>query len=124
MNPDQEACDAEVRSNARNHVPGDGRARSQCDRVRTADLDQVSAAAGKVLAHANVSSMKLEAFKQYYAPDRDIGVAGIAAKPTFELIQLQQDLIAAVAPFTVETGDSSAFSTTPDDRIINPSLID
>ena len=73
--------------------------------VRTADLDKVYAAAGKVLAHANVNAMKLEAFKYYYVPSGDIGVAGIVAKPTPELLKLQADIIAAVTPFTVETGD-------------------
>jgi hypothetical protein len=92
--------------------------------VRTADLDKVYAAAGKVVANANVTGMKLEAFKHYYIPDKDIGVAGIVAKPTPGLIKLQQDLIAAMAPFTVETGDSSAFFTTPDDPIIDPFLIE
>ena len=38
--------------------------------VRTADLDKVYAAAGQVLAAANVNAMKLEAFKYYYAPSR------------------------------------------------------
>jgi hypothetical protein len=84
--------------------------------VRTADLDKVYAAAGKVLAGAKVTGMKLEAFKHYYIPSKDIGVAGIVAEPTPELIRLQQDLIAAVAPFTVETGTWAAFVTTPDDR--------
>ena len=45
--------------------------------VRTADLDKVYAAAGKVLAAANVNAMKLEAFKYYYAPAGAVGVAGI-----------------------------------------------
>jgi phosphoserine phosphatase len=83
--------------------------------VRTADLDQVYAAAGRVLASAKVTRMKLEAFKHYYAPVQDTGVAGIVARPTPELLKLQQDLIAAVAPFTVETGTWAAFVTTPDD---------
>jgi hypothetical protein len=83
--------------------------------VRTADLDKVYAAAGRVLAGAKVTGMKLEAFKHYYIPIRDTGVAGIAARPTPELITLQQDLIAAVAPFTAETGTWAAFVTTPDD---------
>jgi hypothetical protein len=83
--------------------------------VRTADLDKVYEAAGKVLADANVASMKLEAFKYYYAPVGNTGVAGIVAKPTPELIKLQKDLIAAVAPFTVETGPWTAFVTTADD---------
>jgi hypothetical protein len=91
--------------------------------VRTADLGKVYAAAGKVLARAKVSGMKLEAFKYYYIPDRDTGVAGIVAKPTAELLKLQQDVIAAVTPFTVQTGTSAAFVTTPDDPVIDPALI-
>jgi len=91
--------------------------------VRTADLDKVYAAAGQVLAHANVTGMKLEAFKYYYVPTKDLGLSGIVAQPTPELLKLQQDVIAAVAPFTVKTGDSSAFVTTPDDPIIDPLLI-
>jgi hypothetical protein len=83
--------------------------------VRTADLDKVYSAAGKVLAVTNVNGMKLEAFKYYYIPVKDIGAAGIVARPTSELLKLQQDLIAAVAPFTVETGPWNAFVTTPDD---------
>ncbi len=53
-----------------------------------------------------------------------MGLAGIVAKPTPELLKLQQDVIAAVTPFTVPTGSSTAFFTTPDDRIINPLLIE
>jgi len=91
--------------------------------VRTADLDKVYAAAGQVLARANVTDLKLEAFKYYYIPSKAIGLAGIVAKPTPELLKLQADLIAAVTPFTVETGDSAAFVTTPEDPIIDPALI-
>jgi hypothetical protein len=91
--------------------------------VRTAELGQVYAAAGKVIAAANVDRMKLEALKYYYLPSNDIGVAGIVVKPTPELLKLQADLISAVAPFTVGTGTSAAFFTTPDDSIIDPALI-
>ena len=83
--------------------------------VRTGDLDKVYAAAGRVLTGARVTRMKLEAFKHYYIPIKDTGVAGIVARPTPELIKLQQDLITAVAPFTVETGTWAAFVTTPED---------
>jgi phosphoserine phosphatase len=92
--------------------------------VRTADLDKVYAAVGKVIASANVTGMKLEAFKYYYVPTGDTGVSGIVAKPTPALLKLQKDVIAAVAPFMVQTGDSSAFFTTPDDPNIDPALID
>jgi 2'-5' RNA ligase superfamily len=90
--------------------------------VRTADLEQVYAAAGKVIASHDVTRMKLEAFKQYYAPGGAVGVAGICAKPTPELLKLQADIIAAVAPFTVETGPIGAFTapqaTTAEDAML------
>ena len=92
--------------------------------VRTADLDKVYQAAGKVFAEANVAAMKLEAFKYYYIPTRELGLSGIVAKPTPELLKLQAALIAAIAPFAVPSGNSGAFVTTPDDRVIDPLLID
>src|SRR5881296_2235544 len=67
--------------------------------VRTSDLEKVYAAEEKVFAVANVNAMKLEAFKYYYAPGGAIGVAGICAKPTPEILKLQADIIAAVKPF-------------------------
>jgi len=67
--------------------------------------------------------MKLEAFKYYYMPSKDVGLSGIVAKPTPELVKLQANLIAAVAPFMVETGDSASFVTTPEDPVIDPFLI-
>jgi hypothetical protein len=92
--------------------------------VRMADLEKVYAAVGKVITNANVAGMKLEAFKYYYIPTKDLGLSGIVAKPTPELLKLQADLIAAVAPFTVPSGNSGAFVTTPDDRVIDPFLIE
>jgi phosphoserine phosphatase len=92
--------------------------------VRTSDLSKVYDAAGKVLASANVPGIKLEAFKYYYIPTKDLGLSGIVAKPTPELLKLQDDLIAAVAPFTVPGGNSGAFVTTADDRVIDPFLIE
>ena len=41
--------------------------------VRTANLEKLHAAVGKVLASANVTAMKLEAFKYYYIPSKDVG---------------------------------------------------
>jgi len=91
--------------------------------VHTADLDKVFAAAHKVLAAANVNAMKLEAFKYYYAPGGAVGVAGICAKPTPELIKLQADIIAAVKPFTVETGPIGAFTAPHDDPALDATII-
>ena len=90
--------------------------------VRTADLDEVYAAAEKVLADANITRMQLEAFKYYYTPGPGVGVAGIVARPTPPLLTLQQSLIAAVAPLTVETGPIGAF-TAPHDDPANDGLL-
>src|SRR5215510_2969896 len=92
--------------------------------VRTADLDRVYAAAEKVLASANVTRMKLDAFKYYYVPGKGIGLAGIVVKPTPELLKLQQEVIAAVAPFTMETGTMAAFVSAHDDPALDAILIE
>jgi membrane-associated phospholipid phosphatase len=91
--------------------------------VRRADLDKVYAAAEKVLAAANVSAMKLEAFKYYYAPAGATGVAGICAKPTPEILKLQAEIIAAAKPFIVQIGPIGAFTAPHDDPAIDAALI-
>lgn len=92
--------------------------------VRTADLDAVHEAAGKVIARTDVRGLRLEAYKYYYIPSGPIGLAGIVARPTPELRALQQRLIDAVAPYAVPTGGSDAFATTPAEPDIDPLLID
>jgi PAP2 superfamily len=91
--------------------------------VRTADLDAVYDAVGKVFSRDNVTAMTLEAFKYYYAPAGNVGVAGIVARPTPELLKLEQDVIEAVAPFTVETGTIGAFTAPHDDRATDAAMI-
>ncbi len=91
--------------------------------VRTVDLDKVYAAAYNVLVSANVNAMKLEAFKFYYAPAGAVGVAGICAKPTPEILQLQTDIITAVKPFTLETGPIGAFTAPHDDPATDVAII-
>src|SRR5712675_17476 len=75
--------------------------------VRTEDLDKVYAAVGKVFASSNVTGLKLEAFKYYYIPDKDLGISGIVIKPTPELLALEKQVIDAVTPFAVKTGTSA-----------------
>lgn len=79
--------------------------------ILTENLDNVYAAVGKVFASANVTGLKLEAFKYYYIPDKDLGLSGIVIKPTPELLKLEQQVIDAVTPFAVKTGTSAAFVT-------------
>lgn len=92
--------------------------------VRTADLDRVYAAVGKVLAEEKPTTWKLKAYKYYYIPWKDIGLAGIVVEPTDELIRYQKKLIDAVTPFTVEKGTAAAFVTTKEDPDINEPTID
>ena len=91
--------------------------------VRTADLGKVYAAVGKVLAVANVNAMKLDATNRYYLPAGELGIAGIVAKPTAELLKLQADIIAAVAPFTAATGSISAFTAGHENAAIDTMMI-
>jgi phosphoserine phosphatase len=91
--------------------------------VRTADLDQVYAAVGTVLADADVKAIKLQAFKYYYAPTGEVGVAGICARPTPELLKLQADIIAAVKPFMLESGPIGAFTAGHGDPATDAAII-
>ena len=91
--------------------------------VRTADLEKVYTAVGKVLASAKVNAMKLEAFKYYYAPAGATGVAGICAKPTPAILKLQAAIIAAAKPFMVKTATIGAFTAPHDDPAIDAGLI-
>ena len=92
--------------------------------VRTADLDQVYAAAGRVIAGADLSRMRLEAFKYYYAPAGADGVAGICARPSPEILRLQADIIAAVGPFMVDRGPIGAFTAPHGDPALDAGLIE
>jgi hypothetical protein len=91
--------------------------------VHTADLPSIYAAAEEVLAKKKYTDWKLTAFEYYYVPAGAIGLAGIVIEPTAGLIRLQQQIIDAVAPSTVNAGTATAFYTTPGEPDIHPSLI-
>lgn len=92
--------------------------------VRTADLEKVYAAIGNVLAGEKPAAWKLKAYKYYYIPSGEIGLAGIVIEPNDDLIRLQKTLIDAIAPFTVKEGTAAAFVTTKEDPEINQPTID
>jgi hypothetical protein len=92
--------------------------------AKTADLDKVYEAVGKVLAGEKPTAWKLKAHKHYYLPWKDIGLAGIVIEPTDDLIRFQQKLIDAVTPFTERTGTAAAYVTTKEDPEINQPTID
>lgn len=92
--------------------------------VRTDDLDKVFAAANAVMAKEKPATWTLTAFKYYYIPSPPLGLAGIVVRPTEDLHRLQDELIAAVRPFTVKTGSPAAFFSDEGGRDIQKSLID
>ncbi len=92
--------------------------------VRTADLDQVYAAAGRVFEEEKPLSWKLKAYKYYYIPSPPIGLAGIVVETTPDLLRLQQKLIEVVTPFTVRDGTRAAFMSTEDGRDIQAFLLE
>ena len=67
--------------------------------------------------------MKLEAFKYYYAPGGAVGVAGICAKPSPEIVKLQAEIVAAVEPFVLDTGPIGAFTAPHDDPAMDTAII-
>ncbi len=91
--------------------------------VRTDDLDKVFAAANAVMAKEKPTAWTLKAFKYYYIPAPPIGVAGIVVEPTEDLHRLQDELIAAVKPYTVKTGTPAAFFSDEGGRDIQGALI-
>lgn len=92
--------------------------------VRTADLDKAYDAVGRALAGEKIASWKLKAFKYYYLPAGETGLAGIVVEPTDDWLRLQQKIVEAMAPFTVETGSEAAFHLTPEDGAFSKGLIE
>ncbi len=90
--------------------------------VRTADLEKVYAAVGKVLDKEKAASWNLKAFKYYYIPWRENGLAGIVVAPTSNLIKLQNKLIHAVARYTTKRGTAAAFAAHEDPEINRPTI--
>ena len=68
----------------------------------------------------------MKAYKYYYLTDPslpNVGLSGIVVETTPELVRLQHNLIAAVAPYTVPTGTAATFVTTPTAPDINEATI-
>ena len=91
--------------------------------VRTDDLDKIYAATNAVLAKEKPATWTLKAFKYYYIPAPPIGVAGIVVEPTEDLHRLQDELLAAVEPYTVKTGTPAAFFSDEGGRDIQSELV-
>lgn len=91
--------------------------------VRTADLPKVYAAVRKLRTEYNMAAWKFEAFKIDHAVWSGLAVTVILAKPPQSVLEAQQQLIDAIAPYTVQTGTTAAFATTSAEPDINASTI-
>lgn len=92
--------------------------------VRTDALENIYAAVSNVLVAQQPATWTLTAYKYYYIPWKGLGLAGIVIHPTDALLEYQQELIEAVAPFTVPMGTAGAYVTTPEDPDIVEPLIE
>ena len=89
----------------------------------TANLEKTYAAVEKVLATEKVLSWKMKAFKYYYIPLKEIGLAGIVVEPTADMIRLQKKLIDALTHFMSPNGSAAAFATTAAEPNINEATL-
>jgi hypothetical protein len=88
--------------------------------VRTSDLDSVEDAVAGVFGQVDLAAIELEATGYYYLPWQGLGLPGITVAPTPELLDLQQSLIDAVAPFVEDDGGPAAFVGAPETPTIAP----
>jgi hypothetical protein len=91
--------------------------------VRTADLPKVYAAIGNIIGTKHPATWKLQAFKIDHAVWSGLALTVILAKPPADVVTAQQQIIDAIAPYTVATGTAAAFDTTPAEPDINASTI-
>lgn len=92
--------------------------------VRTADLDKVYAATGRILAGTKAAGWVLEASRYYFITAGEIGLAGIVIEPTGDLLLLQKNLLDALAPYSEHAGTAAAFVTTSEHPEINQPTMD
>jgi 2'-5' RNA ligase len=92
--------------------------------VRTADLGNIYAAVGMVLANKKASDLELKAVKYVFHRLNDLGIVTISVETSVGVLKLQQELIDAVYPFEEKMGTAAAFFTTPNDPDIDQMTID
>src|SRR5262245_55329547 len=91
--------------------------------VNSADLSAIYAAADAAISNEKPTNWELTASGTYYIPSPPIGAAGIVVELTNELRRLQQNLIDALEPYTVDTGTVYAFASNQQGRDIQDFLV-
>lgn len=90
--------------------------------VYESDLPRVLEAVKEVKSKWDLDGLKMEATGLYHIPSGEIGLAGIVVEPSDKLIELQDEVIAAVSPYAKSGGGEAAFvpdkSGTPFDPLL------
>jgi 2'-5' RNA ligase len=92
--------------------------------VRREDLAAVANAVAAVLGSEQPVQWQSTATGFYDMAYKNLGLVGMVIEPTAELRQLQQIIIAAVAPFAAENGTAEAFAPRADGESINQATVD
>lgn len=90
--------------------------------VAESDMPRVLEAVKEVKSRWDLDDLKMEAIGLYHIPSGEIGLAGIVVEPSDKLIELQDEVIAAVSPYSKSGGGEAAFvpdkSGTPFDPLL------
>ena len=92
--------------------------------VRTENLDEVANAVAEALLTEHSMNWESKATGYYDLAYKNLGLVGVVIEPTRELRRLQQRIIDAVIPFTVEKGTGEAFAPRPDGGAISQPTVD
>lgn len=92
--------------------------------VASASLAALQAAVAEVFAQVDFTRLSLQATTTYHVPGGDVGLAGIVADATPELLELQQAITTAVSPFIVPMGTIEAFTADHGNPALDAALID
>ncbi|MBL8201172.1 MAG: 2'-5' RNA ligase family protein [Chromatiales bacterium] len=87
------------------------------------DLPRIIATTAGVVSRARPVDQELTATGLYYLRWQGRALAGIRVAPTAGLLDLQQQLIAALTPFLVAEGSAAAFVPLPDGRPVGPEIV-
>ena len=91
--------------------------------VARQDLPRIFAAVDSLVARVRPTEAELTATGLYYLPWQGRALAGIRVSPAPWLLDFQQQLIGALAPFLVADGTAAAFVPLPDGRPVGPEIV-
>jgi hypothetical protein len=92
--------------------------------VRERDLPSVFAAVERVLSQHPLAGLELTTKGLEHQPWNDKHVSSISLEKPHELDGVQNELVAALRSYRVQSGNASAFVTSASDRHIDPTTLD